>query len=223
MKRIQSIPQNLRPREKLLKNGAQALSLSELVAVILTTGTKEMGVHVIGSEIEKIINTKIQKWQNSEKRKICKEELEKLKIGRHKTAQILAAQEFAIRLTSKIDMQITSPEKIFAYCHDIKSSDKEHLVCFYLNARGELLRKETVVIGSLNRASVVPSEIFSIIKEMPVSSIILAHNHPSGNLEPSVEDILFTKRIKKAADILGIALLDHVIVSINGYKRIKIS
>ena len=102
------------------------------------------------------------------------------------------------------------------------SQDKESVLCFYLNARGELLKKELIAVGMLNRASLLPREIFSLIKELPVAAIILVHNHPSGNLSPSKEDILFTKRVKTAADILGIQLLDHLIVSKNGWKKIPI-
>ena len=109
---------------------------------------------------------------------------------------------------------------MYLQAQDILHDQKETLICFYLNARGEVLIRETIVVGNLNTVRVLPVDLFHVIKQLPVSSIILVHNHPSGILVPPREDILFTKRIQKAAEILGITLLDHLIITRSGWKAI---
>lgn len=210
MKLITSLPLSLRPREKLLKQGVDALSLEELISVILVTGTSKTPVSTLSSKISFVTRNK----------NFTKDDLTKIGIGSSKTAQILAARELGKRLLIPDAAVFTSPEQIYANSHDIIKKNKESLLCFYLNARGELLKKELVAVGSLNKVHLLPREIFILIKELPVASIILVHNHPSGTLEPSIEDIRFTHRVKLAADILGISLLDHLIVSEAGWKRI---
>ncbi len=212
MKNIRSLPPSLRPREKLLKRGAQALTTEELICVLLVTGTKK---HSVSNFSEKIAKLLIKPDG------ITRENLSLLRAGPTKNAQILAILELTRRLQNRSDVKFTSPEQVFANSYNIIHQDKEMLVCFYLNANSELLKKEIVAIGSINRANLLPREIFSLIKELPVAAIILVHNHPSGSLEPSREDILFTKRVKRAGELLGVALLDHLIVSPKGWKRIK--
>ena|SRR3989338_6263380 len=213
MKRIQSLPISLRPREKLLKRGAEALSTEELISVVLVTGTKALAVSQIASRITRLL---------SKVKTLTPQSLGQFGIGPTKAAQVLAALELGKRIQGKRNITFSSPGQVFAHAYEIINQQKEILLCFYLNARGDLLKKETVVMGSLNRANVLPREIFSLIKELPVAGIILVHNHPSGVLEPSKEDLLFTKRIKAAGDLLGVKLLDHLIVSPKGWKQIKI-
>ncbi|HCM37472.1 MAG: repair protein RadC protein [Candidatus Gottesmanbacteria bacterium GW2011_GWB1_43_11] len=214
MRRIKSLPLSLRPREKLLKSGTAALTTEELISTILVTGTRNQDVGKIASQIA----ARLRKQQP-----ITKETLLVLGIGPAKTAQVLAVLELDKRLDKENKvLKITKAEHVYTLAQDIISATKESLLCFYLNARGELLKKETVAVGSLNRVNLLPREIFSVIKDMPVASIILVHNHPSGDLEPSRNDLLFTKRVKQAGDILGVNLLDHLIVSLAGWKRIKI-
>lgn len=203
---------SLRPREKLLKRGAQSLSTEELIAVILNTGTKTQTVAQLAGQVAKRVGKRDE---------ISKEALLKMGLGSYKTAQILAALELAKRTSSAEALKLTSAAQVYANSYEIITQDKESVLCFYLNARGELLKKETIAVGSLNRASLLPREIFSLVKELPVAAIILVHNHPSGDLSPSKEDILFTKRVKAAGDILGIQLLDHLIVSKSGWKKIE--
>lgn len=221
VKRIKSIPRELRPREKLLKLGVEALTLAELIAVILTTGTRSQSVLALSTQISKIILDKKKRNNRRDKLGVTKEDLQKIGIGPHKISQVLAAQEISARISLKEEVKITSPEAVYASSLEIINNEKESLLCFYINARGELLKKEIVAVGSLNKASVLPREIFVYMRELPVASIILVHNHPSGNLEPSIDDILFTKRVKKAGDILGVALLDHLIVTNSGWKKIR--
>lgn len=213
MKRIQSLPISFRPREKILKVGAESLSVEELLSVVLITGSKLNPVSKLATEISKLI---------TKSKPIKKESLQTLGLGPSKIAQILAAIELGCRLSQeKENINFTSAEQVFAHSYEIINQEKESLICFYINARGEMLKKEVIAVGSLNRVNLLPREIFSFIKEMPVAAIILVHNHPSGELSPSKDDLLFTKRVKAASDILGIKLLDHLIVSKNGWKKIK--
>ncbi len=210
MKRIQSIAPALRPREKILKVGAEGLTTEELLAVILVTGTKITSVSKLATKIAKLNGANI-----------TKDSLLGLGLGPSKIAQILAALELGKRFNKEGVVTLISAEQVFAHSHEIISQEKESLLCFYLNARGELLKKELIAVGTLNKVNLLPREIFSRIKELPVAAVILAHNHPSGELDPSKEDILFTKRIKVAADILGIKFLDHLIVSSKGWRKIR--
>ncbi len=221
MKKIKSIPRELRPRERLLKSGVEGLTLHELIAVILTTGTRTQSVMKLASQIEKVIKQKRNKNFDGDSYRITKNDLDVTGMGPHKISQMLAAQEFGARLLEKNNVPLTSPEIVYANSQEIINSNKESLLCFFLNARGELLLKEIMAVGALNKVSVLPREIYSHVRSLPVASIILVHNHPSGNLEPSMDDILFTKRMKKAGEILGVTLLDHIIVSRTGWGRVK--
>lgn len=211
MKRIKYLPSYLRPRERILKEGVESLSIEDLIAAILITGTKGISVLSISAKVAKLLKSNL----------LMKSSLISLGIGPSKTAQILAAVELGKRLGDSKKIVFPSAEHVFAHAYEIIKQEKESLLCLYLNARGELLKKEVLVVGSLNRVQLQPREIFSVIKELPVAAIIMAHNHPSGELDPSKDDILFTKRVKAAADILGIKLLDHLVVSEKGWKRIR--
>jgi len=196
----------------MLKRGPSSLSTEELVAVILNTGTRTQTVAKLSNQVARLLEKSIT---------ITIDVLLKVGLGEYKSAQILAVLELGKRTNSSETVTFTSASQVYANSYEILSQDKESVLCFYLNARGELLKKEVIAVGTLNRASLLPREIFSLIKELPVAAIILVHNHPSGNLSPSKEDILFTKRVKAAADILGIQLLDHLIVSKGGWKKIE--
>ncbi len=213
MRKIHNLPISLRPREKLLQRGVEALTSEELFAVILVTGAKKQSVSQLASRISKLF---------SKSHDLTRTSLGAIGLGPAKIAQVLAAIELGKRLSKKDVVLLTSPDQIFAHSQEIIQKEKESLLCFYLNARGELLKKEVVAVGSLNRASILPREIFIPIKELPVSDIILVHNHPSGSLEPSKNDLLFTKRVKRAGEILGVTLLDHLIVTPAGWKRIRL-
>lgn len=210
-RKINSIPTPLRPREKLLARGPTSLSLKELLVTLFITGSKSKSVTQLATVLEKIyLSGKIPD----------KQVIEKLSFGPAKTAQILSLFELIIRYKEPKRSVAHSGDHIYLQSQDILSDQKETLVCFYLNARGEILNRETIAVGNLNTVRVLPVEIFHVIRDMPVASIILVHNHPSGELDPSREDILFTKRVEKAAEILGITLLDHLIITRSGWKAV---
>lgn len=213
MKRISSLPVSLRPREKILRLGGQALTLEELLAAVLVTGTKQESITALAGKLAAYLK---------KKKSISQATLLGFKLGPSKVAQLLAVQELAKRLQKDTLVTLVSAREVVAQSYEIRDQQKESLLCFYLNARGELLKKELLAVGSLNRAHLLPREIFQCIKDIPLASVILVHNHPSGILEASRDDILFTKRVKRAADILGVAFLDHLIVTKAGWMRIKI-
>lgn len=213
MRKIKLMPKELRPRERLLKYGAEALSTEELFCVLLITGSKNFPISKIASKIADLF---------SKSNKISQTSLNDLHLGPGKMAQILALLELVKRFNSSQKITLSSPKEVFVRSYEIINEEKEMLLCFYLNGRGELLKKEIIAIGSLNKVNLTPAEIFSVVKETPVAGIIMVHNHPSGYLEPSKKDLLFTKRIKLAGEILGIKLLDHIIVSEKGWRQIKV-
>lgn len=212
MRKIHTLPPSLRPREKILKRGPASLTLTELIALILTTGTREYSVSTLATKIVSLIESK---------KPLTKESLASLGLGPAKTAQILAIIEIAARLQPGAVTTLITPAQVYAHSYEILDQEKEYLICFYLNARGELVKKEMLAVGALNTVRLLPREIFSHIKEHPIASIILVHNHPSGSLEPSSEDVMFTRRVQAAADILGVSLLDHLIVTKTGWQKIK--
>ena len=214
MRNVKLLPKNLRPREKLMKYGPEALTFDELIAVVFITGNRLFSVSALSGKAAKILkNTEV----------LDKNLLISAGLGTSKTSQILACIEIGKRLLEKKKtVNAVSASQIFALSKEIISQNKETLLCFYINARGEILKKEVVAVGSINNSMVLPREIFSLIKELPVASIILVHNHPSQDLDASEMDLKFTKRVKMAGDILGVKLLDHLIVTSKGWKKIEI-
>lgn len=213
MSKIKSLPPSQRPREKIMKSGAEALSYEELLAVILNTGTRKLDVHHIAKKLKKLL---------LDGKRPTRDSLMTLEIGRFKTAQMLALLEILHRTHAPTSITVTKPEQVFALAREIISDERESILCLYLNARGELIEKQVLAVGSLNRASLLPREIFSLIKDLPIAGIILAHNHPSGDLTPSQDDIVFTRRVRSAGEILGVSLLDHLVVGRSGWRRIEI-
>lgn len=116
---------------------------------------------------------------------------------------------------------IVSPVDVFNQLEEVRNSDKENFVVFFLNTQNDIIGKEIVSIGTLNSSLVHPREVFrtAIIKNC--AAVIVAHNHPSDSLEPSAEDLVITKRLQEAGKLLGIELLDHVIVSRNGFRSFR--
>ncbi|XKI12884.1 DNA repair protein RadC [Sporosarcina sp. ANT_H38] len=199
-----------RPRERLIRQGAESLSNQELIAILLRTGTKQESVLVLANRILSSFD-KIQDLKDA-----TVEEMMLVKgVGKAKAVQLLAAAEIGKRMYRKHSegrYTIRSPEDAAAYLMtDMASLNQEHFVVLFLNVKNEVLHKHTIFIGSLNSSIVHPREIFREAVKRSAASIIVAHNHPSGNPSPSPEDIEVTKRLIEAGSIMGIELLDHVI------------
>lgn len=200
-----------KPRERLIKHGPGILSVSELLAIILGVGTRREEVATMSSRILKeygeknIINQKNPKALEKE-----------LNIPENKACQIVACFELGRRFFQKTDggpIFIRTAKEAFEYLHEMRNLPKEQLRGLYLNSRYQLIHDEIISIGSLTANIVHPREIFKPAIEYSAAAIIIAHNHPSGDKNPTQSDIDTTKQISNAAQLLGIDLLDHIIIA----------
>ena len=210
MKRIKDLPEFSRPREKLKEKGAKALSDEELIALILGSGTKGQDVRTMAAEIAKLIANK--------KGKVTLEELSQVDgIGLAKAAQILASFELARRYMVKETVKVSEAKDVLPLLSDIVSKQQEYFICISLNGANEVIEKRIVTVGLLDKSQVHPREVFADVITDRAASIILAHNHPSGELKPSNSDLKIHEQLVEAGKILGIKILDHIIISKKGY------
>ncbi len=144
-------------------------------------------------------------------------------IGRDRARKLVAAAELGRRLwpDGESTPLVRGPESVYELCRDIRGMNREHFVGFYLNSRNQVLRREIISIGSLNASIVHPREVFVPAVALSAASIVLSHNHPSGDPTPSEEDLAITRRLLEAGRILGIDLLDHVIVCRESFASFK--
>ena len=208
---IKSLPEELRPREKLARHGAQKLSDEELLAVILGSGTKGKDVLTLSREIVKI------GWKKLESMSL--HELVRLKgMGKVKALQIKALLELSRRIREPFGgVRVLSPEEAYRILAEHFDSRREVLVALYLDLSHRVLGTEIVAIGALNRVHSDPKDILKPAVELSAYGILIGHNHPQGELEPSEEDIKFTERLSQACRILGFELVDHLIFDREGY------
>ncbi|MDO8571405.1 MAG: JAB domain-containing protein, partial [bacterium] len=134
----------------------------------------------------------------------------------------LAVISLADRFRSESSIELLSVKDIWNLCADFRSSKKEHIVAFYLDTQQKLIERRIVSVGTLDTSLLHPREIFEPALQLSAAGVVLAHNHPSGSLEPSDEDIAITKRVVDAGDLLGITLVNHIVVSNGGYKVIEL-
>lgn len=199
------------------KLGAAGLTDSELIAIILRTGRKGKSVLSIAHEL-------VHKYERvAGLVSLPLSELKKISgIGEDKAISLLAAFEIGRRMQSQskwsMDKKITSPKDIGEFFVPVLRDElKEKFIVVCLNSANKVSRYETISVGSLNSSVVHPREIFKFAIENSSASIILIHNHPSGNLEPSQEDISITKKLVEAGTILNISVLDHIIIGGNSF------
>jgi len=196
-----------KPLEKIFRYGAEKLSLVELLAIIFRTGIKNKGVLELAEEVSRYFDAENLNFVSFQSLKNIKG------IGKVKLGQVLALIEIAKRLNNSQEVSIQSPEDVFRLMSNFLNSKKEHFVAFYLNTRLNLIKQELISIGILNASMVHPREVFEPAIRYLASSIIVAHNHPSGTLEPSNADIEVSIKLRDSGKILGIEVLDHIIVS----------
>ena len=210
MKTIKEIPEYDRPREKLRAKGVAALSDEELVQVILGRGVEGHDVRSMSKEIAGIIQEK--------KTGLTETDLMAIPgMGPAKAYQLLAAFELARRHLIKDTIKITKAEDVLPLLTDIASKQQEYFVCISLNGANEVIEKRVVTIGLLNHSQVHPREVFADVIADRAASVIFAHNHPSGELNPSDADLKIHEQLIQAAKILGIRVLDQIIVTRKGY------
>jgi DNA repair protein RadC len=219
MSRIKDLPKSERPREKLSRYGAEFLKDKELLAILLGTGTEGKNVLSIAQDI-------LSRFSKKRLLGLSFDQLKQIKgIGPAKACQILAAFELSKRVLKVDNSQTTptiqTPKDVIAQVSYLKNYKKENFVVLYLNSRNELLNKETISIGTLNANLVHPREVFEPALTGYSSSVVFIHNHPSGNPEPSEDDLKITKQLTTAGKILGIDVLDHVIIAKKGFTSFK--
>ena len=210
---VKELPPDDRPREKLLLRGAQSLSDAELVAILLRTGKKGNSVLEIAREL---INSEGNLAMLATK---TVDSLQKISgIGKDKAATLAAAFELSRRILSQpkwlSNKKITSPQDIAEiFIPILRDDNKEKFIVVCLNSANKIIKHETISIGNLNSSVVHPREIFKVAIDNSSASIILIHNHPSGNPEPSNEDIRITKKIVETGKIMEIPVFDHLIIA----------
>lgn len=220
---IKDMPPDLRPREKLLTHGETRLDDHELLAIILGQGTRETSVLELA---ERLLNTHhgLRELQSAS----VEELLTTKGIGPGKAASIKAALEIGRRINLHIKNRIVvkSPADVKEIVEqfllsEMRDYDREHFMVLYLDRKGGLIVKEDVSIGGLHSSIVHPREVFKTAVKRSAASVILAHNHPSGDPSPSRDDIDITRRLIEAGQIMGIEVLDHVVIGDNRYCSFK--
>ncbi|MBU9711023.1 DNA repair protein RadC [Bacillus tamaricis] len=217
---IRDVPKSERPRERMIRDGAQSLSNQDLIALLLGSGTKT----------ESVINLAAHVLKHFDGLRLLKEasvkELQDIKgIGEAKAVTLKAALELGKRVqqsTFEDRYTIRSPEDVANYMmEEMRHLTQEHFVCLYLNTKNHVIHKQTIFIGSLNASIVHPREIFKEAFRYSAASIVCLHNHPSGEVAPSHEDMEVTKRLVQCGKMLGIDLLDHVIIGDQRFCSLK--
>ena len=208
---IREMAPNERPRERLKERGATALGDAELIAILLRTGMKGQSAVQLAQQLLKEFRTL------EELARTPLETIAKVKgVGETKAIQLKAAFELARRLSESSRGKqaiITTPEDAAAVMReDMRTLDREHFGVLLLNTKNGLIKKCPVSRGSLNASIVEPREVFKDAITASAASMILVHNHPSGDPTPSSEDISITKRLVKAGELLNISVLDHIIL-----------
>jgi DNA repair protein RadC len=210
MKRIKDIPEFNRPREKLKERGASALSDTELIAVILGSGSKGQDVLSLSSKVAKLLT--------ENKGKLSMEQLSEIEgIGPAKASQILAGFELSRRYMVKETIRITGANDVLPLIKDIAGKQQEHFICISLNGANEVIENRIVTVGLLDKSQVHPREVFADVITDRAAGVIFAHNHPSGESKPSNSDLKIHEQLTEAGKILGIKVLDHIIISKKGY------
>ena len=207
---------SLLPRERLAKEGVEALSNQELLAILLRTGTRQASVFEIA---QKVLNNLSSL---TDLKKMTLQELQSLSgIGRVKAIELQAMIELGHRIhkheTLEMESILSSQKLAKKMQQELGDKKQEHLVALYLNTQNQIIHQQTIFIGSATRSIAEPREILHYAIKHMATSLILVHNHPSGAVAPSRNDNHVTKLVKEACDLIGIVLLDHMIVSHSSY------
>lgn len=202
---LKDTPKSERPRERLIKHGAQVLSDAELVAVLLGTGTQGQSVLELSRDLLK------PGWSALSRR--TPGELMQVKgLGAAKATTLAAALEVGHRVERESLVSVASPHDAVRLVSDLRDRDQEEFRVILLNTKGLVLGIESLFRGGVDRVEVFPREVFRPAVSRSAASIVVAHNHPSGDPRPSRQDRELTRRLEDCGELLGIAVLDHVIV-----------
>lgn len=217
---LHDLPSDEKPREKLISQGPEALSIPELVAAILVTGTTKEDLLEMSSRLIREFGEK-SLMAAKDAAKLSKD----MDIPIVKACQLVAAGELGRRFYDRDQSGfavIRNAKDAYEYLQDMRNLPKEHLRGLYLNSHNRILRDVVISIGTLDSNIVHPREVFREALECNAAAVVLAHNHPSGEADPSPQDVEITKQLVQAGKILGIAVLDHVIIAKDSFISIKV-
>jgi len=216
---LHDLPKEERPRERLIKFGEQALSAQELLQLILGRGIAGESVVVTAQKLLSQFGS-LQKLAEA-----SIEELSSIKgIGPAKATQIKAVFEIGRRISTQTpsykSKELTNPEKVFKFMRSkVKDYSKEHFYVIALNSRNWSVSE--ISIGTLDSSLVHPREVFSEAIKSKAASVIFVHNHPSGDPEPSEEDLAITKKLIDSGNVLGIKVIDHIIITRSNFLSVQ--
>jgi DNA repair protein RadC len=218
--KIRDLPPEKKPREKLAQHGPDALSVGELLAIVLGVGTRKEEVLAMSNRILKEYGGKaIVHEKNPEKLSRT------LDIPLAKACQVVACFELGRRFFQYPGLgkpeYLRTAKQVFDYLHDMRALPKEHLRGLYLDNRFRLVHDEVISIGSLDANLVHPREVFRPALDHGAAAVILAHNHPSGSTEPSDADRIVTAQLVEAGKIMGVHVLDHIIIARHGFACVE--
>ncbi|NLZ29341.1 MAG: DNA repair protein RadC [Methanomicrobiales archaeon] len=218
MKKMRDLPSHDRPREKLVSRGAEALTDVELVALLLGRGVKGRDVSQIAGEVARYLKGTGGSPTYGELRMIEG-------VGVAKACEIMACFELGRRYLVDDDdsagSRVGRPEDVLPLVSKWRDKKQEYFICITLNGAGEVIKCRVITIGILNQSLVHPREVFSEAITDRAASVILVHNHPSGTLDPSSQDISITRQLVEAGSILGIRVLDHIIVTKKSHVSLR--
>lgn len=217
MKPMRELDETDRPRERIASRGPASLTDKELVAAIIGRGTRGRDVFEVSGEIAALLL--------KDPKEVTYQNLSRIHgVGPGKASQIVAALELArrhIRNDSEPMVKVQTPSDILPLVSDLYNRRQEHFLCITLNGANEVIATRTITVGLLNHSLVHPREVYADAITDRAASVICVHNHPSGTLEPSSQDIAITRQLSQAGEILGIRLLDHIIVAKSGFLSLK--
>ncbi len=218
---IMELPQEERPREKLLRDGCAFLSNGELLAILLGTGTRDSSALSVAGGILSMEKAGLSYLVDCTPEELCNVE----GIGIAKACKVIAAVELGKRIARSSGEKryaVGNPGEVAAlYMEEMRHLKKEHFKVLLLNTKNEILSAENISIGNLNSSIVHPREVFRNAVKRGAAAIIVIHNHPSGNPSPSQNDLDITRRLSEAGQLLGIPLLDHLIIGDGAFISLK--
>ena len=215
MKKMKDVPEHDRPREKIVKKGVTALTDTELIEAILGRGTINRDVRVIARDVAVMTSDHTREIRYEDVLAIGG-------IGPTKAAQIMACLELGRRRYEPAGtVKIQKPEDVLPLVGTYREKPQEYFICISLTGAGEVISTRVVTIGILNHSLVHPREVFAGAITDRAASVICVHNHPSGSLEASAQDIAVTRQLQEAGTLLGIQLLDHIIITKTGFSSMK--
>lgn len=213
---LKEVPVSERPREKLINSGSESLTNIELIAILLRTGSHDKNVLSVAKEVVYLLD------DITDLPSLTLQELMKIKgIGKSKAISILASVELGkrIALGKKTNLSFTSPEDVFSYFYPrVKDLKQEVLFVVYLDVRGKTISIKKLTEGTVNSTLIDPKLIFKWAYKVSSQTMILVHNHPSGDSTPSLADIKITSEVVKQAKVIQFTILDHIIIGDDFYS-----